>query len=174
MQQQRASLLLCSDQLEQGDGGRLVAAVKALPQAPNTLMIVSQPRRLSVIRTALEASCDGLCLEAKVGQGTVLQALTTVSQGAVYVDRALNGTYRQLCSGLEDQPLAPLSRRELEVLQLVTSGTPNPEIAATLQIGLETVKTHMRQILQKLQARDRTHAAVKGLWLGLVEWPESR
>jgi DNA-binding NarL/FixJ family response regulator len=59
------------------------------------------------------------------------------------------------------------------VLQLAAGGNSNQEIGQRLFISVETVKTHMRSVLQKLQARDRTHAAVEGLRLGLLDWPES-
>jgi DNA-binding NarL/FixJ family response regulator len=75
---------------------------------------------------------------------------------------------------LSDAPLERLSPRELEVLALVAAGYANAEIAAELVIGVETVKTHLGAIRRKLQARDRTHAAVRGIWLGLVDWPEAR
>lgn len=169
-----ADLLLCTDRLEQGNGGALVAAAKQLQPSPRTLMVVTQPRRLITIRTALDAGCDGLCLESELGFGKVLQAFITVSEGAVYIERGLNDQYHQGYAGLEDAPLAPLTGRELEVLQRVAAGTPNGEIASQLFIGLETVKSHMNQIRQKLQARDRAHAAVKGIRLGLIEWPDCR
>ncbi|WP_214104491.1 helix-turn-helix transcriptional regulator [Acrocarpospora catenulata] len=53
---------------------------------------------------------------------------------------------------------SPLTRRELDILQMVSEGMTNAEIADHLVIGRETVKTHVRNILAKLGARDRTHA----------------
>jgi DNA-binding NarL/FixJ family response regulator len=56
-------------------------------------------------------------------------------------------------------PIAsPLTSRERDVLQMVSEGMTNGEIAERLVIGRETVKTHVRNILAKLGARDRTHA----------------
>jgi DNA-binding NarL/FixJ family response regulator len=56
------------------------------------------------------------------------------------------------------------------VLQLVVQGYTNREMAAALTVSAETIKTHVTHILSKLQARDRTHAAVIGLRQGLVRW----
>lgn len=56
-----------------------------------------------------------------------------------------------------------LSRRELEVLQLMTHGLDNRHIARALFIGEETVKTHVKAVLRKLRARDRTHGVVIAL-----------
>jgi DNA-binding NarL/FixJ family response regulator len=169
-----AGLLVCTDHLEQGNGGSLVAAAKELNPALQTLMIVTQPRRMMAIRTALEAGCNGLCLESQIGHGTVMRALMAVSCGAAYTEQVLHEQYFQSYAGLEDAPIARLTDREVEVLQLVAANASNAEIAATLFISPETVKSHVRQIMHKLPAQSRLHAAVKGIRLGLVEWPEDR
>ncbi|GGA45174.1 response regulator transcription factor [Okeania sp. KiyG1] len=62
----------------------------------------------------------------------------------------------------------PLTERELEVLQLIVSGCSNAQIAEKLYITIGTVKTHVRSILNKLCANDRTQAAVRALRSGLV------
>jgi len=54
------------------------------------------------------------------------------------------------------------------VLKWLTRGYTNKEMAEALNVSAETIKTHISNILGKLQARDRTHAAVIGLRLGLV------
>ena len=62
-----------------------------------------------------------------------------------------------------------LTEREIEVLELIVGGCSNSQIAARLFITVGTVKTHVRNILNKLCADDRTQAAVKALRSGLVE-----
>ncbi|MBF2088390.1 MAG: response regulator transcription factor [Synechococcales cyanobacterium K44_A2020_017] len=62
----------------------------------------------------------------------------------------------------------PLTNRELEVLELIVAGHNNAAIADALQISIGTVKTHVRNILSKLCASDRTQAAVRALRSGLV------
>ncbi|MEO0839778.1 MAG: response regulator transcription factor, partial [Cyanobacteria bacterium J06643_5] len=61
-----------------------------------------------------------------------------------------------------------LTERELEVLQLIVEGCSNAIIAERLYITVGTVKTHVRNILNKLCADDRTQAAVRALRSGLV------
>jgi DNA-binding NarL/FixJ family response regulator len=63
---------------------------------------------------------------------------------------------------------AALTTREIEVLQLVASGHANKEISARLSINEETTKTHIKNILAKLHAKDRTHAASVGLKRGII------
>jgi DNA-binding NarL/FixJ family response regulator len=63
---------------------------------------------------------------------------------------------------------AALTAREIEVLQLVASGFANKEISFRLSINEETTKTHIKNILAKLGARDRTHAVTLGLKRGII------
>ncbi|OIP71128.1 MAG: DNA-binding response regulator [Oscillatoriales cyanobacterium CG2_30_40_61] len=63
----------------------------------------------------------------------------------------------------------PLTERELEVLELIVAGRSNAEIAEKLYITVGTVKTHVRSILNKLCADDRTQAAVRALRSGWIE-----
>lgn len=68
----------------------------------------------------------------------------------------------------------PLSPREMEILQYVTRGLSNKEIASRLGISHQTVKNHMTAILQKLDVEDRTQAAVYALRHGWVRLQETR
>jgi DNA-binding NarL/FixJ family response regulator len=63
---------------------------------------------------------------------------------------------------------AALTSREVQVLQLVASGHANKVISAKLDINEETTKTHLKKILAKLGARDRTHAVSLGLKRGII------
>ncbi|GAB3881294.1 response regulator [Microbispora bryophytorum] len=72
-------------------------------------------------------------------------------------------------SAPEPQPLVvPLSDRELEVLRHLATGHSNREIATTLYLAEGTVKNHVTNILSKLNARDRTQAALRARSLGLL------
>jgi DNA-binding NarL/FixJ family response regulator len=67
-----------------------------------------------------------------------------------------------------DEHFIPLSPREMEILQSVTNGMSNKEIASRLGISQQTVKNHMTSILKKLNVEDRTQAAVMALRYGWV------
>ncbi|GAB3480738.1 LuxR C-terminal-related transcriptional regulator [Amycolatopsis cihanbeyliensis] len=62
----------------------------------------------------------------------------------------------------------PLSRREYQVLQLVAEGLENSAIAKVLYLSVETVRTHVKSILRKLSARDRTHAVTTAFRRGIL------
>lgn len=67
---------------------------------------------------------------------------------------------------------ATLTTRELMVLQRLAHGESNHSVAVTLGISENTVKNHVRSILEKLQARSRSEAVVAGLRLGLISLPD--
>lgn len=75
-----------------------------------------------------------------------------------------------------DEMFVPLSPREMEILQFITRGASNKEIARELGISRQTVKNHMSAILRKLAVNDRTQAAVLALrrgWVRLQDTVES-
>lgn len=61
-----------------------------------------------------------------------------------------------------------LSQREIEVLECVAEGLANKQIAAQLQLTEETIKSHMRNIMEKLRANDRTHAVMIAIRRGII------
>ncbi|HEY4689841.1 MAG TPA: response regulator transcription factor [Anaerolineae bacterium] len=73
-----------------------------------------------------------------------------------------------------DEAFVPLSPREMEILQYITRGLSNKEIAHQLGISHQTVKNHMTSILRKLNVEDRTQAAVYALRRGWVRLQDTR
>ena len=72
----------------------------------------------------------------------------------------------ELAEHATDDALTP---REVDVLRLIAGGNANKEIAALLSLSEETVKSHIRNILGKLGANDRTHAVAIGLKRGFID-----
>lgn len=92
----------------------------------------------------------------------VIPETATPNQPKTVKIEALDSEYEQV---LETYPL---TQRELEILELIVAGCSNGQIAEKLYITVGTVKTHVRNILNKLCADDRTQAAVRALRSGLV------
>jgi len=107
-------------------------------------------------------------VESQLAQGTMVHAIRAVIGGGVYADVLGVNALRATSRGDGPEPLEALSEREREVLQLVTRGYTNKDMAEALIVSAETIKTHITNILGKLLAKDRTHAAVIGVRRGLV------
>jgi|688.fasta_scaffold07175_14 DNA-binding NarL/FixJ family response regulator len=167
--------LFTSDELEEGCGLALVLKVKRRLQDIRTLLMIRGVPSRPGIQSAIHAGCDGILLESRMGMGTGLEAIRTVCGGGIYLDRGLAPAL-SLAGGAQGTTArrAPpnLSPRELDVLARLVGGESNATIAQHLIVSVDTVKTHLRNVQLKLQARDRTHAAVLALQFGLIDWPE--
>ena len=161
------SFLFVTEQLEEGSGLALVQQAHALCPDLRTLLIL-QSETPALLRQALQLGCNGVVVESQLAQGTMVDAIRAVAGGGIYADQLGVNALRATSRGEE-----ALSQREEEVLQLVTRGYTNKEMAEALFVSAETIKTHVTNILGKLQARDRTHAAVIGIRLGLVSWEQA-
>ncbi len=71
-------------------------------------------------------------------------------------------------TGARESNGCKLTRREIEVLQLLSEGYSNKEVSDKLFISIQTVKTHVTHIFEKLDARDRTHAVAKAIRHGYL------
>jgi DNA-binding NarL/FixJ family response regulator len=122
---------------------------------------------------ALTAGADGYCLK-ETKADAIVSAMRLVMEGVVSLDsriaRALL-THVQLGENAKQTPVKDekfgLSPRELEILKLLMDGCSNLQMADRLIISPETVKTHMRHIMEKLMVSDRTQAAVKAMRAGI-------
>lgn len=124
---------------------------------------------------AFAAGADAYCLKT-VSSDHLINAVRAVSEGAAWLDPAIADRV------LRGAPLASkparatptgqknpfnLSEKEMTVLKQVVDGSSNAEIAAHMCVSTETIKTHMRHILDKLSVSDRTQAAVKAMKEGI-------
>jgi NarL family two-component system response regulator LiaR len=105
----------------------------------------------SLLGRGLDAGARGYLLK-EASSDTLVRAIEKVSNGEAYVDPALMPTFLTR----DSQDL--LTPRERQILQLLADGMSNAEVAAKLYISQETVKSHVRHILAKLEADTRTHA----------------
>lgn len=140
------------------------------------------------VLAAFAAGADSYCMK-DISFDLLLEALRVTKEGSSWIDpaiaRVVISKAKTVPSEQADKPAKrqinaaepeyeqlveayPLTERELEVLQLIVEGASNAEIAQKLYITVGTVKTHVRNILNKLCADDRTQAAVRALRSGLV------
>jgi two-component system, NarL family, response regulator LiaR len=172
-----------------------IAATQRLKEAlPNihVVMLTSHTSEIEII-AALSSGADAYCIKG-ANLEILLSAISAAQEGATYLDPQIA---RQVIERLKpnvelnsslnsaiattnianNPPTNPssnlsshaqLSQRELEVLKLMVEGLSNPEIATKLYLSPNTIKTHVRGIMNKLAVDDRVKAAVVALRTGLV------
>jgi len=157
----RPDLVLLDLQLP-GLGGIevIVALRKEFPQV--RIVVVTASRGDVQAVRALEAGASGYLLKSGLRRELV-DTVRAVHQGRRQVQA-------EVAAGIAEHLLGDsLSAREIQVLQSVAAGNSNKAIAALLSIAEETVKAHMKNILCKLGARDRTHAVAIAVKRGIIE-----
>jgi DNA-binding NarL/FixJ family response regulator len=123
---------------------------------------MDEPRMMGVLR----AGAAGY-LRKDADPETLLAAVRAVARGKTYIDPAV--AREVLRASSHEEILTP---RELDVLRQIALGCSNKEFANALAIGDETVKTHVGNVLAKLQVENRAQAAVQALKRGLVSLEE--
>ncbi|MEM7112496.1 MAG: response regulator transcription factor [Chloroflexota bacterium] len=147
-----------------------IAATKAIRQQhPNTKVIaLTSFGEEDRVVAAVRAGAAGYLLK-NVSPPDLVRAIEDVYRGDVHLHPAIA---RTLVEQVTDSPTNPpppdLTKRELEVLQLIANGFTNQDIAVELGIVVKTVKVHVGNILKKLGLADRTQAAVYAIRMGLV------
>lgn len=167
------------------DGVEVTRQIKATAteagRATKVLILTLTDSQETVL-AAFAAGADSYCIK-DISSENLVQALKLTSEGNSWIDPAIASIVLQQVRRREatveidaaeadyKQVLAatPLTERELEVLSEIVNGNSNAEIAERLYITVGTVKTHVRNILNKLCADDRTQAAVRALRAGLVK-----
>jgi DNA-binding NarL/FixJ family response regulator len=112
-------------------------------------------------RRALQAGAQAYVLKSMV-RAEILDTIRAVHAGE---KRIQTDVAAEIATHTAD---VPLTAREVEVLRLVAAGYANKTISARLALHGETTKTHVRNILAKLGAKDRTHAVSLGLKRGII------
>ena len=150
------------------DGVTLTKRVRAeLPQTH--VVIVTMIDLEDEVLAALGAGADAYCLKSSEPE-RIVDAVRIAAEGGAYFDPGIAHVVlaRFSSSRPSDVRSSPLTLRETEIVRLISDGHANGEIAELLHIGLGTVKGHIRDILEKLSASDRTQAAVVALRKGYI------
>ena len=149
------------------DGIALTRELKARADAPRVVILTMHELGDEVL-AALAAGAEAYCVKSS-DPSVVIEAVRIVAAGGAYFDPKIAHVVLRRLSGSTAHPeKSPLSVRETEILALIAGGSGNAEIAEGLHLGLGTVKGHVADILAKLSASDRAHAAVTAYRRGLI------
>ena len=155
------------------DGIEALQAIKSTQSHIQVLMVTTY-RSTAYLLSALAAGAAGFVLK-DISRDALLATVRAVAAGTTGIDRqflqrALRNLQEADEPSVENMELSEaLTPRETDVLWLIAEGLTNLAIAQTLDLSPGTVKSYVQTILQKLNATDRTHAAVKAIRMGLVK-----
>ena len=162
---------------------------KENPDSETRILMLTMHDSEKAVLAAFAAGADSYCTK-EIDTKDLITAIQETSEGNSWIDpsiaslvlsqvkpavavgesfnsrtveiRAVEPEYEQIIEAY------PLTERELEILECIVAGCSNAQIAEKLFVTVGTVKTHVRNILNKLGASDRTQAAVRALRSGLI------
>ncbi len=141
----------------------LEATKKLTEELPDVaVLIFTAYSERSLLGRGLESGAKGYVLK-EAPQAMLVRAIERVAAGDSFVDPALMPAF------LSKDSTDMLTAREREILQLLADGMSNADVAGRLFISQETVKSHVRHILAKLEADTRTHAVAIALREAIID-----
>ncbi len=164
------NLALIDVRMPEMDGLTTCRAIKQ-ECSSTSVILVTMHENPDYLYEAIKAGAVGYVLK-DISQPELMNVVYTVLRGESMLNKEIVvQLFRHMESEMsqeEELPTGRLSRREREVLQLLTQGQTNREIAHSLILSVSTVKIHVEHILAKLGVSDRTQAAVRAIELGLL------
>ncbi len=149
-------------QMPEMNGVDAIIAIRGEFPEARIVVLTTYAGDMQVLR-AVKAGARAYLLKNSLHK-ELLETIRAVHAGKKFL--SAEASY-QLAEHATDDPLTPA---EVRVLRLIAEGNGNKEIAAQLSISEDTVKGQVRNILSKLGANDRTHAAMIGLKRGIIQF----
>ncbi|MFJ1764657.1 response regulator [Amycolatopsis sp. NPDC088138] len=166
----RPDVVLMDVRMPAVDGIRATTHLMSTVDDPPKVIVVTTFENDDYVYDALVAGASGFLLKRARPEEIVAAIRTVVTGESLLFPAAI----RRLAAQHSPSPAgdglarAGLTEREREVLRLMATGLSNVEIAGELYLGIQTVKTHVGNVLAKLGARDRTQAVVRAYDSGFV------
>lgn len=166
----RPDVVLMDIYMPDGDGLEATARIREACPGTAVVMLTSSEADEHIYR-AIQVGATGYLLK-DLDADELFGMLTGVNSNEVLMTRAMGAKLlRHIASppSEADHQHDALTEREIDVLRLVARGASNPQIADELYISVNTVKVHLRNILEKLSLENRTQAAAYAVRRGLVQ-----
>lgn len=164
----KPAVLLMDVMMSETDG--LDALEKIRNKAPNVkVVMMSAHDNPTYVARSVALGAEAFLLKDTSGQDIVAAVKRAARGEAAVADTRMTEIKARLATRLDpSEDGVPLTKREYQVLRHLAYGLSNREIGRSLKISIETVKEHVQNILRKLDAADRTEAAVWAVKRGLV------
>jgi DNA-binding NarL/FixJ family response regulator len=164
----RPDVVLMDVRMPAVDGIQATKLLLERLDTPPRVLVVTTFENDEYVYEALRAGASGFLLK-RTRPAEIVAAVKIVAQGeSLLFPAAVRRLAAAYGPAREKLPGPRLTEREGEVLRLMAEGLSNAEIAARLVLGLETVKTHVGNVLTKLGVRDRTQAVVLAYRSGFI------
>lgn len=151
-------------------GGDGISACRSIMDADarQRIVMLTMHVETELIRKSFKAGAIGyLTKDATFDE--VLKALQMACDGDVIISPEFAHALLDETDDMRAHQESILSEREMEVLQLLADGQSTPEIAGNMFISQKTVKNHLASIYEKIDARDRTHAVIRAVKMGIIK-----
>jgi DNA-binding NarL/FixJ family response regulator len=165
------SVVIMDIQMPRSNG---VTATEELRKvAPNSkVLILTVSQKNGDVFEAMQAGAKGYLLK-HVDIEELVAAVKAVAMGNIIISQSIAGKLidylRPVGESAENNDMPALSMREIEVLRLVASGDSNREVANQLSICEATVKAHLRNIMDKMQVKNRAQAVARAINNGVLK-----
>lgn len=157
----RPDVTLMDLQMPEMDGVAATTAIRSQWFDARVLMLTTYSGDAQALRS-LKAGASGYLLKSMI-RSDLLAAVRAVHAGERHIPKEVAA---ELAAHVTDDAL---SMRELDVLKRVAAGNSNRRVAVELAVTEETIKSHMKNVMNKLSARDRTHAVMIALKRGIID-----
>lgn len=170
LQEEVPDVLLLDVNMPNMNGIEVLEKIKEKKWKVKVLMLTIHNEVDYLLKAIEDHGCDGYVLKDS-DIGVLKKAIDSVYNGEIFIQPDLIPILNEGLISREEtsQSLEGLTKREIEVLKLITEGLFNKEIAYKLDISERTVKNHVSNIFKKINASDRTQAAVFAIRHGLVK-----
>ncbi len=161
------SVVLMDIEMPLMDGIDATKAIRLSHPAIKIVMLSSHDTD-KMIRASLSAGANGYCLK-NIDDDRLVTAIFSVAKGDFWIDSSIANSLLGLLpvegrlSTSTVRNRFNLSEREIQVLALIVEGKTNQAIALDLHLSVDTIKNHLKTIMDKLSVSDRTQAAVKAI-----------
>jgi DNA-binding NarL/FixJ family response regulator len=150
------------------DSGIELTALLIDADPDRRIVLYTGSNEIELLIKGLDSGARGYALKEGT-QSELRAAITTVAEGGTYVDPRLHSA---LLSRRATQTQRMLSKREREIMDLLAQGLTGEQVAERLYLSPETIKTHIRNAMNKLEAHTRVHAIAIALRKGFISTPD--
>jgi DNA-binding NarL/FixJ family response regulator len=162
LDREQVDVLLLDLRMPRMNGIEVLQKLSARSSSPRSIILSSYEMDEDIYR-AIQAGARGYLIKDTT-QDEILDAITAVHSGSLYLPRHIAQRVSERIGRQE------LTKREVEILEMLAKGLTNKEIGRVFGISENTARNHVNSIIQKLEVADRTEAATTAILRGIIQF----